>query len=138
MNDIQAAMGLVQLEKLSGFLERRGQLIQIYEEQFAETTEIAVNREEWSKMPYYLYWIYAEKRDVLARYLRSVGIYTSFRYWPLHWAYGYNYHLPESEWAARRVLNLPLHNGLTKVDVEYVCRMIKDFSGNGNDLAKQT
>jgi len=75
----------------------------------------------------YFAWLYTARRDELARHLRDNGVYTSMRYWPLHWAYNTGDSLPNAEWAAEHVLLLPLHSGLSDRDVSYVCEKVKEF-----------
>jgi len=67
------------------------------------------------------------KGQELARYLREKGIYTSFRYFPLHYAYQTGDKLPNAEWAAEHTLNLPLHNNLTMLEINYICGKVKEF-----------
>lgn len=65
---------------------------------------------------YYIYWVQlpAAIRDAAAADLLERGIYTTFRYPPLHkvLAYGSAAVLPNGEQAAEESLLLPLHPGL--------------------------
>lgn len=127
MNDMQAAMGLEQLKKLDGFVARRKEIVKLYEARFAKSKS-AIDMDAFGEEPpYYFYWLFTPQRDALAVYLREHGIYTSFRYWPLHLAYNTNDHLPNAEWVSRNCLNLPLHNSLTDSEVETICDTIEAF-----------
>ncbi len=128
MNDIAAGIGLEQLGKLSGFIRRRGQLYQLYDNGLLDTpcflpSSIPPNTEQ----SFYFYWIQTPKRDELAYHLREQGIYTTFRYWPLHLAYKTGDSLPNAEKAARETLLLPLHCGLSDDDVSYICEKVREF-----------
>jgi aminotransferase len=76
---------------------------------------------------YYFHWIQTPKRDELAQYLKEQGIYTTFRYYPLHLAYKTGDYLPNAERAARETLLLPLHYNLTDSQVEFICEKVKEF-----------
>lgn len=126
MNDIAASIGLEQLKKLPKFVRRREQIARSYTDELWYFTDIQL-REEGD--PYYFYWIQTPKRDELAKYLREHQIYTTFRYYPLHWVFKTGQHLPGAEYAANNTLLLPLHQGLSDDDVLYVCDKVKEFFG---------
>lgn len=125
MNDIAAAMGLEQLRKLPQFIERRREIFSNYwhglNGNFSYVPYFDYNSS------YYFFWVQTPERDELAGYLRNRQIYTSFRYWPLHLAYGLPDSLPNAEKASRETLLLPLHCGLTDSQVEYICNCVKEF-----------
>lgn len=70
-----------------------------------------------------------EDRDDLAKYLRENDVYTTFRYYPLHWvkAYGSSETFPNAEWAANHTLCLPIHQSLTDADVNKVIELIGKY-----------
>lgn len=134
MNDVTAAMALEQLKKLPSFIDRRKEIHDIYSKE--------LGTEDWLKIPenipddctstYYFYHIQMEKeedRDLLAAYLRKNEIYTTFRYYPLHWVklYGATEKLPNTEKAARETLCLPIHQSLSNEEVYYIIEKIKEF-----------
>ena len=135
MNDIASAIGVEQLKKLPRFIARRQQIHDYYNRALAELT--------WLKLPpaipkhvessYYLYWIQTdpETRDQLSVYLRNNGIYTTFRYYPLHRVrcYGSTASLANSEVAAETTLCIPIHQSLSDEDVARVVQGIFDFDG---------
>lgn len=128
MNDIAAAMGLEQLKRLPEFIARRAQIRAIYDGLLFDLPitfpplwfDIATNS-------FYFYWIQTPKRNELASYLKANGIYTTFRYYPLHWAYDIPDSLPNAEKAARETLLLPLHCNLTDEQVNYICEKVREF-----------
>lgn len=131
-NDILAAVGRVQLRKLPGFLARRKQAWDFYQRGLAGVPGLRVPPEP---MPgctssYYIYWIRLDgDRDALARFLADKGIYTTFRYFPLHLVprYAAKVRLPNAEALNETVLNLPLHQNLTDSDLEHIVACVKEF-----------
>ena len=73
-----------------------------------------------------------ETRDRLARTLREQQIYTTFRYYPLHWVdyYGAVVSLPGAEEAAKTTLCIPIHQALSDQDVATVIDAIVSFSSS--------
>jgi aminotransferase len=61
--------------------------------------------------------------------LRENDIYTTFRYYPLHWVNYYQSHdrLPNAEKSAQETLCIPMHQSLSDGDVEKICDCIKTF-----------
>lgn len=118
MNDIAAGMGIEQLKKLQIFMARRWEINALYDDLLGDFR---------GQCGGYFYWLQTPRRDDLARYLRERDIYTTFRYYPLHWAFGTGDNLPNAERAARETLLLPLHCNLTDEDVERICEAVRGF-----------
>lgn len=134
MNDLQAAIGLVQLDKLEQMVQRRAMLWDAYQAELPNAEWLGKPYEPGlgarAESSYYTYWVqlpHTGARDRLARCLRERGIYTSFRYWPIHRAYGWEADCAGADWAADHTLNLPLHPGLSDGDVAYICESIAEF-----------
>ena len=132
MTDVQAAIGLVQLDKLPQFIERRRQIVEYYDSELFEIEEILSSPRfpDGYQSSYYFYWTQFDHRDELAHFLRKNGVYTTFRYYPLHKVKFYNSHdsLPNAELAANTTLLLPLHQGLSDKDTEKIVRLIKKWA----------
>lgn len=126
MNDIQAGIGLEQLKKLDKFIERRKEIYLRYDTKLYNLPVSIPLPNYGEKCSYYFYWIQTPKRDSLARYLKQQGIYTSFRYYPLHRVFK-TQSLPGADYAADNTLLLPLHCNLTDEQVEYICTKAKEF-----------
>jgi aminotransferase len=73
--------------------------------------------------------VQTEHRDRLAAHLLKNGIYTTFRYYPLHLVKHYQARceLPGAEYANRFTLNLPLHQNLSDDDVGRIIRLVEEF-----------
>ena len=76
-----------------------------------------------------MFHVQVKDRDKFAKYLRKKEIYTTFRYYPLHWVdfYEYKDKLPNTEYAANHTLCLPLHQNLTNKEVNYIIDTIKKW-----------
>ncbi len=132
-NDIASAIGLEQLKKLPAFINRRRQIHERYD---CELGSIA-----WLRTPpappahaqssYYMYWIQTTPalRNRLAAFLRTEGIYTTFRYYPLHRVplFASTAALPHADCAADSTLCIPLHQSLSETDATRVIEAIHEF-----------
>ena len=134
MNDLSAAIGIEQLKKVDKFLATRKLLHNTYNEELKTLSWLEIPKpiSVFNESSYYMYHIQLKSeldRNKLARHLRDCGIYTTFRYYPLHWVkfYKSNVSLPNAEWAATHTLNLPLHQSLTQKNIEYIIKSIKEF-----------
>lgn len=125
-NDLTSAIGLVQLGKLPEFVQRRKEIVAAFDRELADVPglELPPALPEGHESSYYFYWVQmdAEIRDAVAHRLYEAGVYTTFRYPPLHKvpAYGSAEVLPGTDRASDRTLCLPLHQGLDEADVATV------------------
>ena len=133
MNDVTAAIALTQLKKLPLYMEKREAVHKYYNETLKdlEWIDLPLPIEEGCKTSYYFYHIQVKngKRDLLANYLREMGVYTTFRYFPLHRVpgYGVSGNFPNADYAADNTLCLPMHQSLSNEDLETVVGKIKEF-----------
>ena len=134
MNNVTAAMALEQFKKLPSFMEKRAAVHKAYDEGLSELDwiDLPLPIPEGCTTSYYFYHIQVKngKRDELARYLRERGIYTTYRYFPLHRVPGYGVTegiFPNADYAADHTLCLPLHQSLTQEDVVKVVSTIREF-----------
>jgi len=133
MNNVTAAMGLSQLNKLDDFIDKRKKIFEKYVKELENTGDInlppAPEFEYISS--YYFFWIQTEHRDELAKFLLDKGVYTTFRYWPLNKIELFSEYVieeyPNSDYATSRTLNIPLHQSLSDEDVDLVINSIKEF-----------
>lgn len=132
MNDLTAAMGLVQLERLPSFLSRREEVTFRYDAELSELVRLRLPPPAPNQTARTFYWIQTTPgtRDELAQYLLQRGVYTSFRYWPLHRTRMYfsTESFPGADLAAASTLLLPLHQALSDSDVDQVIAAIRAFS----------
>lgn len=137
MNDVTGAIGLVQIDRLADFIRRRQEIDAIYRRELAgiDGLRLPPAVPQAAQSSYYLFWVQLEPalRDRLAMQLRSEGIYTTFRYYPLHRVerYGQDVSLPGADEAADGTLCLPLHQSLSDDDVARVIEAVRRFMVTG-------
>jgi dTDP-4-amino-4,6-dideoxygalactose transaminase len=132
MNNVAAAIGLAQLQHIRDFVTRRKTIDHRYRSELASCPGITLPplASAETESSYYFFWIQLERRDELAWYLREHGVYSTFRYWPLHKVRYFQQSaegLLNAEYASRHTLNLPLHHGLSDDDVTKVIELVKRF-----------
>lgn len=135
MTDLAAAIGLAQLAKLDQFnLKRRAHAVRL-SRQLAGVAELTLPVEPAGCYHvYHQYTVRHPRRDELARWLREQGVETGVIYpiplhqQPLYRDKGYGeLVLPNAEDAAREVLSLPVHPGLSEQDVQAVADGVRAF-----------
>lgn len=137
LTNIQAAIGLVQLQKLDSMNKRRHEIAKKYRKGLSKLDELRLPVEmEWAKHVYHQYtvWIKEESlRDSLMTFLGERGIQTAIHYpEPLHIQPAFQEYVSSSccknaEEASKHVLSLPMHPSLTDEDVNKVISSIVEF-----------
>ena len=131
-NDIVSAIGLEQLKKLSGFIQRRKDIWNIYKSELKDLSWITLPPEplDGCTSSYYLFRLQMENRNEFAKYMVDNGIYGTFRYYPLHLIKYYNSYrdkLRNAEMINDITIDITLHQNLTDNNVDYIIQKIKDF-----------
>jgi aminotransferase len=130
-NDVFAAIGREQLKKLPSFIARRKEIWEFYQSELSELSGLTLPPEPLPETTtsYYLYWIQLKRRDELAVHLLQNGVYSTFRYFPLHMVNRFRTgcKLPHAELANETTLNLPLHQNLSDSEVEQILHQVKKF-----------
>lgn len=131
-NDVAGAIGSVQLRRLPGFVERRGEIVETYDRMLSGVPELRTPPPlpDGHESSHYFYWVQTDPRvrDRLAADLLEAGVYTTFRYPALHRVpiYGATQQvLPGTDRAAEETLLLPLHQGLDDDDVRLVVDTVR-------------
>lgn len=133
MNDITAAMALEQLKKLPMYMTKRAHVHNFYNDNLKlfSWIELPPTLPEYVETSYYFYHIQIKNgmRDKFAKFLRDNGIYTTYRYYPLHRVpeYGVNGDFPNADYAAEHTLNLPIHQTISDQDLNYIIEKVKEF-----------
>jgi perosamine synthetase len=131
MNDIEAAIGLVQLAKLDAMNARRAQIAGLYGAGLADVPEVETPTPDGggSNSSWHIYCIKCERRDDLAARLQQRGISTGVHYKPIHKyrCYGNQPALETAERVFPFILSLPMHPGLTDDEVDRVVSDITSF-----------
>jgi dTDP-4-amino-4,6-dideoxygalactose transaminase len=137
MTDVQAALGLRQLERLDAMQRRRREVVARYEATFGGRPELRTPGERehvdssWHLYPLRLTEAAPVGRDAFIRGLTERRIGTSVHYIPLHlhpWyrdRYGYGEEdFPVAQAAYEGLVSLPLHPGLSERDVDDVVEAV--------------
>jgi dTDP-4-amino-4,6-dideoxygalactose transaminase len=141
MTDIQAAIGIHQLEKLAAFQARREQLVAQYDDAFADLPEVVrPPRRDDSVHAWHLYAIRVEtagltiSRAQFIEELRQRGIGTSLHFIPIHFHPYFREHLgwrdgdfPATEKVYAGLVSLPLYPRMTDEDVERVSAAVHEI-----------
>jgi UDP-4-amino-4-deoxy-L-arabinose-oxoglutarate aminotransferase len=142
MTDIQASLGLTQLEKLDRINERRKELVAMYDELFKGVDEVRpIGRPVYPhKHTHHLYIVQVDidrigfSRDEFVDQLkeRNIGVCIHFRAAHLHDYYQRQGRyprgsLPNTEWASDRIMSLPLFTNMIEDDIRDVVSAIKDI-----------
>lgn len=126
MTNIQAAIGLAQMERIGEALEDRKRLANWYDAALAALSKHIVlpTQAQWAKHVYWMYTIFLRsgdeaRRDVVMQALDGMGIETRPVFHPMHRMppYAQEGCFPVADQWAQRGINLPTHQHLTKDDV---------------------
>ena len=136
MNDLSAAIGIVQLRKLERHNDRRRAIAGIYDDAFADLG--------WVKTPVlkdyaftaqhkYVVRVPEEDRDALYLHLRERGVGSHVHFVPSHMHPAYEKYspgaeaLPVTERFFRQILTLPLFPTLTDSEIAQVIDGVRSF-----------
>jgi perosamine synthetase len=133
MNDIAAAIGIVQLQKLDKLNDRRRQIANYYNESFSNLPGIQIPIErEYARSVYHLYVLKMEKRDEFAAYAMQNGVATSVHYMPVHLHPLYrkiaNAKVPVTEEIWKRLVTLPMFPDLANSELSKIVNVVRDFA----------
>ena len=133
LQTVQAAMLLVELERIDSIIEKRRQIARYYDRELNGVVKCP--REEDNTIHvYYTYTVMTEKRDELRAFLQEKGIETKIHHpilMPYHTAYKgrYSAHIPVAEKLIKEIVSIPNHEKMTDAEVEYVVSSIREFYG---------
>lgn len=135
MTDIMAAIGLRQLDRYKGLLEKRRQIAARYDEA-CDSLNIShmVHHIDGMDSSDHLYLIRVpgigeKERNTIIQKMAERGVATNVHYKPLPMmtAYGRDCsRCPNAYDYYHNLITLPLHTSLSAEDVEYVCETLKD------------
>ena len=134
MTDIMAAIGLRQLDRYLGLLDRRVQIVKQYDEACDEMgISHLVHHTEEVDSSNHLYLIRIpgiteEQRNKIIEKMAENGVATNVHYKPLTMmtAYGKSCsEYPNTKDYYHNLISLPLHTLLTDDDVTFICDMLK-------------
>jgi dTDP-4-amino-4,6-dideoxygalactose transaminase len=135
LDEMQAAILRVGLRHLEAWTARRRALAALYLRELQGATVRLPSEQPYATAVYHLFVIRHAKRDELLTRLKERGIETLIHYpIPLHLQPAFAHlggrpgHFPVAEAAARSILSLPLHPGMTDEQVRFVAASVRELS----------
>lgn len=137
LNTVNAAIGIVQLRYLPGWIEERRQTAKKYNKHLADVEEVVLppGDSKYKKPSYHLYEIKTQKRDEMIKFLRENKIIclihypTPIPYQPLYKKmFGFKEGgFPKSEELSEKAMDLPMFPGLKDEQIKYISEKIHEF-----------
>lgn len=138
MTNIQAAIGLGQLEHIDWHIGNRLRIAKLYRKYLAPAKNLELPVEKpWAKSVYWLFTVLLKDdrlaRDCLIAKLGDAGIETRPVFYPLHILPPYAHPgqadgLSVSERISRTGINLPTYADMTEKDVIYICEKLIELT----------
>jgi perosamine synthetase len=136
MTNIEAAIGLAQLERIDWHLQRRREIAAWYREELAGEEGIVLSPQaSWARSAYWIVCAVLDERrfgsrDGVMEALAGAGIETRPFFYPLHTLPIYRDRhrgqaFPVAEDLGRRGINLPSSAALERDEVAYVCERLR-------------
>lgn len=136
LDEVQAAVLRVKLPRLAAWNARRAEIAEIYLKALQGTGIPVPVTQPGNNNTWHQFSIRSAKRDELQAFLRERQIDSMIYYpVPLHFHEPYRRFgkgegsLPETERAAREILNLPIHPHMSDEQAHHVGRSIREFVG---------
>lgn len=130
MTDLQAAVGLRQLDKINTIFKRRAEVGEYYFRRFSENRKIKLPLiRKGAKNAWFFAPILVENRDRVAEKLKKAGIDTRVAYpMPVYEQPFFEkfadknrrYDCPNAKWMTERVLNLPMFHAIKDEELRYI------------------
>ena len=134
LDEMQAGLLRVRLKHLEELIREKESICEKYLENIHNKKVILPKIREGATHIWHQFVIRTEYRDELAQYLDNGGVATIIHYpIPPHMSEAYQYlrikegTLPVTEKYAKTVLSIPLYNGLTSEEQDYIIKMLNDF-----------
>ena len=130
MDTLQASILLERLKTFENIISRRKANADFYNKSLSKYVQIPESSTDRSDV-YYTYTIKTESRDQLRDYLNSQGIETKIQHPELmsnQPAYKSSLSsTPEADQLIKKILCIPVHEKLTKKELDYVVKCIQFF-----------
>ena len=118
MNEISAAIGLKQLQKLNKMNSIRKNIAKNYEKELQMDMKMPFTQ----GCSYHLYWIRVKNRKLFRQRMSEKGIQTGTHYKPIHTfsLYKNKVRLPITEDVGKQIVTLPIHPNLSEDDIDKI------------------
>jgi len=136
LDEMQAALLNVKLSHYRELRSEREKIAQKYLNEIRNPKIILPKIRKGAEHVWHLFVVQTGNRDKLQNYLNENGIGTQIHYpVPPHLSEAYKYlgykkgDFPITEKQANTVLSLPIYDGMTNEEAEYVIKAINDYKG---------
>lgn len=141
LTELQAALGLSQLNRLDDYVAKRHAIAARYDELLRDLPVVTPWRDERDYSGFHLYVIRLKLNEISSTHrevfekLRSAGVLVNLHYIPVYRQpdfarYGFDRaDFPEAERYYAEAISLPLFPALTEADQDYVVAQIRDACG---------
>ncbi|GFZ33139.1 UDP-4-amino-4,6-dideoxy-N-acetyl-beta-L-altrosami ne transaminase [Clostridium zeae] len=142
LSDLQAALGISQLNKLDSFIKRRREIAALYDKAFSESTfknKITIPYQaSHTKSSYHIYTLkfnlsaIGKSREEIFNKLSDLNVGVNVHYIPVYYhpyykSLGYSKGLcPIAEKLYEDIITIPLYPGMSNEDVNYIIKSIKE------------
>ncbi len=133
LDDIRAAIGIAQLDKLEPDIEKRNRIRASYIRHLEDDRIVIPFKTDKEKSASYIFPVVlsngnSEQRDALREFLAKNGVQTSVHYPPVHKFKIYEAYatkaLPNTEYVADCEFTLPMYGALTEEQIVYICEKV--------------
>jgi dTDP-4-amino-4,6-dideoxygalactose transaminase len=131
--DVNAAIAIPQFDLLNERLAKRQKIRELYVKSINASDSLEFSPQtRCSSYSNYFFTVLCESRNELAFHLKTKGVYSTFRYYPLNkidlFARAAKVTSMEgSDSFSSRALNIPIHSALSDTDVDYIARLLAEF-----------
>lgn len=136
MTNLQAALGVAQMERIEGIIAKKIKIAKMYELGFHNLKGVSLPPNlNWADNVFWLYTILIEEgafgmsREEVMTHMKSAGVDTRPVFSPLHKQpiYDTGQKLPVAELLGKQGLSLPSLPGLQEIEVERVVQELRDL-----------
>jgi dTDP-4-amino-4,6-dideoxygalactose transaminase len=131
MPNFCAAIGLVQLERLDEFRERKRAVLRMYQDGLRDHPALELREMPVERVAPFLALVLTEERDRFMAHMRERDVGTGVHYIPVHemsrFRDGAEDRLPVTRDVGARIVSLPLYNDQTDADCERVLEAAAAF-----------
>ena len=125
MDEVSAAIGLVQLKKLDQMNNKRKKIAKQYFSELKIEGKMPYDKDS----SYHLYWIRVKNRQKFIKYMNESKIEVGIHYKPVHMMkrYKVNASLKNTERVWPEIISLPIYPDLTDNQLEYITKKVNNF-----------
>ena len=136
MTNMQAALGVAQMERIEEFITRKRKIAELYAEGLKDIPSVTLPPEAaWATNVYWMFSIllnpdFPIQRDEFLKRLKEQGIDNRPFFYPIHQMPPYvteNRYFPVADDLSQRGLNLPSAVTLTDEEIAYITQTIRSF-----------